>query len=436
MTTAKKSPITSWLEVSHPAIFSAYVMIMAFSTYFCMYAFRKPFTAGTYDGYLFFGLDYKTIIVISQIIGYCLSKYIGIKVCSEVTRAQRAWTLIILILIAEIALLFFAVLPPNLKVIAIFCNGLPLGMVWGIACLYLEGRKLSQLLFVGLSCSYIMSSGIVKDVGRWLMASHNVTEFWMPVTTGILFLPFFCLAVWMLNQIPDPTEEEVKLQVKRQPMYHADRYKFFTTYLPGLIMLLIAYFFITAFRDIRDNYGQDIFVTMGYGEVPAIFTSTEVPIGFGIMFVYAALSFVRGTNTGFITLYAIMIFGTALTGISTLLFQFNLINGIWWMILIGFGAYLAYVPYASILFDKTIASTHFVGTAVFASYIMDAIGYTGSVSIQLYKVFSTYDLSYFDIIINLSYAIAIGGSILQLFSLIYFLKKSNEPVPEPDSAAA
>lgn len=434
MNTANRSPITRWLDNSNPVVFSIYVMAVAFSTYFCMYAFRKPFTASTYDGQSLFGIDYKTVLVISQIIGYTLSKYIGIKVCSEITRAQRAWTLIFLILFAESTLFFFALLPTEWKILAIFFNGLPLGMVWGIAVLYLEGRSLSQLLFVGLSCSYIISSGVVKDVGRWLITSYNVTEFWMPFITGLIFLPLFCLAVWLFNQVPDPTEDDIKSQVKRQPMNRADRYKFFVTYMPGILMLLIAYFFISAFRDIRDVYGQEVFDAMGYGETPAIFTSTELPVAFGIMIVYAALSFVRGTTAGLISLYTIMVFGTALTGISTVLYQMHYIDGIWWMILIGFGAYLAYVPYASILFDKTIASTHFVGTAVFASYIMDSVGYTGSVSIQLYKNFSQSDPSYYDFLIGLTYTLAIVSTVLQFLALLYFLKKSKESAPETSTS--
>ena len=31
---------------------------------------------------------------------------------------------------------------------------------------YLEGRRTSEILLVGLSCSYIISSGIVKDIGK------------------------------------------------------------------------------------------------------------------------------------------------------------------------------------------------------------------------------------------------------------------------------
>ena len=44
----------------------------------------------------------------------------------------------------------------------------------------------------------------------------------------------------------------------------------------------------------------------------------------------------------------------------------GVIDGFWWMTLVGLGSYLAYVPYGSVLFDRLMASTGAIGTAVFA----------------------------------------------------------------------
>src|SRR5437667_10437378 len=174
--------LTSWLEKAPAPVFAAYAIAAAFTTYFCMYAFRKPFAAATFEGEYFLGsaVALKTAIVISQIFGYALSKYIGIKVCSEVSPARRAATLVILILWAELALLAYGLVPNNLKTVAIFLNGLPLGMVWGLVVWYLEGRRTSELLLAGLSCSYIVSSGVVKDFGRAVMAG-TAAEWWAKV---------------------------------------------------------------------------------------------------------------------------------------------------------------------------------------------------------------------------------------------------------------
>ena len=113
--------LTFWLEKAPAPVFAAYAIVAAFSTYFCMYAFRKPFAAAKFEGEFFLGtsVTLKTAIVISQIIGYALSKYIGIKVCSEVSATRRAITLVTLIVWAELALIAYGLVPNNLKVIAI-----------------------------------------------------------------------------------------------------------------------------------------------------------------------------------------------------------------------------------------------------------------------------------------------------------------------------
>ena len=86
MTDQRQGPITTFLLSSPEIVFVSYAIFASFSTYFCMYAFRKPFAAATFAGLQFFGttIKLKKAIVISQIIGYALSKYAGIKICSEI----------------------------------------------------------------------------------------------------------------------------------------------------------------------------------------------------------------------------------------------------------------------------------------------------------------------------------------------------------------
>src|SRR5690606_38896036 len=134
-----------------------------------MYAFRKPFAAASYDGDMMLGVAPKTLFVISQVVGYTISKYVGIRVVSEASRKGRLTLLLGVIAAAEVALLLFAIAPPALKPLTLALNGLPLGMVWGLVVRYLEGRRTSEFLLAGLSCSFIVASGIVKDVGRWFL---------------------------------------------------------------------------------------------------------------------------------------------------------------------------------------------------------------------------------------------------------------------------
>jgi len=440
-----KKTVTKFLQNSPEIVLVLYAIFASFSTYFCMYAFRKPFAAATFTGLKFFDTEItlKKAIVISQIIGYAISKYAGIKFCSEIPAKKRATALISLVLFAELALVVYGIVPNNYKVLVIFFNGLPLGMVWGFVVWYLEGRRTSEVLLAGLSCSFIIASGIVKDFARAVMGGiiaewwakvpligvavsqmGNVSEGWVPAVFGLHFLPCFLIAVWLLKQIPQPTSADIEARTERETMSNSDRMAFMKRFLFGIIMLCTAYFFLTAYRDYRDNYQVEIFNELGYSyeNNKAIITKTETIIAFFVMGVMGLLYLIRDNRWGLIGTYAIMIAGVTLMGISTPLRQNNMINGSEWMILIGLGAYLAYVPYGSVLFDRLIAHTKFIGTAVFAIYVADAIGYTGSISIQLYEDLFISDgtgpLQFFE---SLTYFMSVSGGLLLLGSCLYFL---------------
>ena len=154
------------------------LMFAAFSAYFSMYAFRKPISATEFSGVAFLGssVDLKTAFLIGQVVGYAVSKFLGIIVCSSLSREARARTLVGLIVFAELALVAFALASGVWQVVAMFVNGLPLGMVWGLVVRYLEGRRTSEPLLAGLSFSFIVSSGALKDAGVWLIHARGVSE--------------------------------------------------------------------------------------------------------------------------------------------------------------------------------------------------------------------------------------------------------------------
>jgi len=423
-TATQKSRIHGWLSNAPTHWFVLYASVAAFATYFCMYAFRKPFAAAKYEGLMFLGTDVnlKTVLLISQIIGYALSKYAGIKVCTEIPRANLAKFLVGLILFAEFALLLFGVVPEQFKVVAIFLNGIPLGMVWGSVSRYLEGRRASEVMFAGLSCSYIVSSSSVKAFGTWLM-DLGIDQFWMPVISGLFFLPLFVVAVYLLNQLPQPSAADVADRSKRSVMTSSERWAFFRTFLPAMLMLLLVYFFLTAYRDFRDNYTPEIFNALGYETKPELFLKADWPVAFGVMMALACLNMFRDHRYGLIAVFGVMLSGILLMATATLLHDLKMITGLWWMILIGTGAYLAYVPYGAVLFERVMASTKVAGTAVFAIYLHDAIGYTGSITVQLYKDLGYNELNYFEFLRGFTWLLCALGFVFFIASCFYFMSK-------------
>jgi hypothetical protein len=418
----KNPRIGDWLARSNGWVFSAYAILAAFSTYFCMYAFRKPFAAGTFEGVVDLPLagevTYKTLFIITQVFGYCLSKFLGIKVISELTPQRRAWGILLAISVAWLALLGFALTPAPYNAVFLFLNGLPLGMVWGLVFGFLEGRRLTELLGAGLSVSYIVASGYVKAVGKALVA-YGVDEYWMPFATGAVFVLPMLLFVWMLSHLPPPTADDEALRMRREPMDAAARKRFFLRYLPGLLPLTALYVLLTAYRDFRDNFAVDIWKALGHDE-PAILATSENYVAFGVLVTLGILFMVRDNRFAVAVVHALMLFGTLMIGVSTFLWQIGMLDPAWWMIAVGLGLYMAYVPFGCVLFDRLLAALGTIGTAGFLIYVTDAFGYLGSVLLLLYKDLGQPELSWLEFFAGFSYATSLVCSVCFIISAFYF----------------
>ena len=190
-------------------------------------------------------------------------------------------------------------------------------------------------------------------------------------------------------------------------------------------MLVVAYLFLTAYRDFRDNYGVEIFGELGYDGTPAIFTRTEVPVAIGVFLALAALILVRDNRRAMVSAFALMTSGMALLAGGTTLWQAGVISGATWMITTGLGSYLAYVPFNAVLFERIIASTRTVGTAVFIITLADAVGYTGSVGMQLYKDLIETEATRLEFFVSLTYVMAAVGGVLFAVSCLYFLRSGH-----------
>jgi hypothetical protein len=423
MATSPQSRLTAWLARAPLWVFTLYAVTMAFTTYFCMYGYRRPFAAAQYAGQHIGGFDLKTALVISQLCGYALSKFLGIKVNSEMPARRRALALIVLVVWAQAALVLFALLPPGGQLVAIFLNGLPLGMVWGAVFSFVEGRRSSDILGAGLNCSYIVASGAVKSVGAALLA-RGLSEAWMPAVTGLVFLPLFLAAVWGLERLPPPTEDDARTRVSRAPMDRQARRAFLTRYLPGIFVLVFAYVFLTAYRDLRDNFAAELWTALGHSGAPSVFTVSELPIALAVMVVLALIYLVKDNRVALMVAHGILIAGGMLIGGATLLFDAGAISGMTWMILVGLGLYLAYVPFNCVLYDRMIAALGFVATAVFLIYVSDAFAYGGSLGVLLYKELGQAELSMLDFFRGLSYTASALTVVCFAASALYFRRRT------------
>lgn len=416
-----ENQISIRLKSNNSVISHITAAIAAFCTYTCMYAFRKPFTAATFEGLYFLHIHYKVWLIIAQLIGYTASKFYGIKFISESVSKNRARLIIVLISISWLSLLLFAIVPAPFNIFFMLLNGFPLGMVWGLVFSYIEGRKSTEFLGAVLCISFIFSSGFVKSVGSWLMINFLIAENWMPFITGLLFiLPLFFF-VFLLELTPNPSLEDIQQRMQRKPMSSTDRKKFLYSYLPGIILLVITYVMLTVTRDFRDNFVAEIWKENNVTS-SAIFTKTEIPISILILGLISFMMFIRNNKTALLINHLIVLSGFIVTILSTYLFQQHAISVIWWMTLSGLGLYMGYVPFNCIFFDRLIAYLRVAGTVGFLMYLADSFGYLGSFSILIIKEIIAVKLSWTIFFTQLFSYLSIAGIICICCSWFYFQK--------------
>jgi hypothetical protein len=425
----KKDANQNWLAQQDTRVFCIWTITAAFCTYFCMYAFRKPFTAGTFSDTKLGGVEYKTVLVISQVLGYAISKFIGIKVISEITRARRAVAILLLIGIAEIALVGFALVPAPWNFGFLFLNGLPLGMVFGLVLGFLEGRQLTEALAAGLCASFIVSSGVVKSVGRILIESYGISEYWMPALTGLIFVLPLCGSVWMLSKIPPPTENDVAHRTERVPLSKADRWSFFRQFSLGLTLLLGVYAALTILRSIRDDFAVEIWRDLGEKSKPIVFAQTETIVMCIVVALNAAAIFIKPNRLAFLASLSLVASGFVIVAVSMLLFELKWVGSFTFMVISGIGMYVPYVAFHTTVFERLIAASREKANLGFLMYLADSAGYLGYVGVLLDKSFRPEHQNMLSFFCNVALLVAACSAVAIGVAIVYFshrLPKASE----------
>ncbi len=384
-----------------PWLVNLWAIIAAFGTYFCMYMYRKPFTVAAFkqetlaagvDG----NWDQKAVLVSAQVIGYLISKIIGIRVVSEADRGRRAWMILGLIAAALASLLLFAVVPTSWQAPCMFLNGLPLGMVFGLVLGSLEGRQMTEALAAGLCASFILAGGVAKTVGQQLLDftqqrlqwSLAESERWMPFLAGLVFLIPICFFVWMLHQVPPPTQMDQVARSPRDPMRKEDRWRILKTYSVGIGAIAGMYLLVSILRSLRDDFAREILTGLG----ATIKSSDYASIDFWVMLVAtlanASAVFMKDNRKALELAFATCSVGFAVILASILghRFWFSLSPAML-MVLIGAGLYLPYVAVHTTVFERIIACTRDRANVGFMMYVADSVGYLGYAILILAKNF-------------------------------------------------
>jgi len=370
-----------WQE--RPAVVAAWGMLAAFGTYACMYGFRKPFAAGSWEG-AEFGPGLKASLVTAQTLGYALSKWIGIGFVSGLAPARRVGALLALVGMAEVALVMAGLLPRPWNIACLFLNGLPLGMVFGLVLGFLEGRRMTEALVAGLCASFILADGFAKSVGAQLLAM-GVAERWMPATAGLLFAPPLVGFAWLLKSMPPPTAADVAARQARTPMDAGQRRVFLRRNGWVVGWVVAAYAMITVLRGLRADFAPELWTALGYPGQPSVFTRSEVWVALGVLMANAVAVRWHDNTAAFRYGLGISLGGVALVMGALAGKTWGDLEGFLFMVLLGLGLYLPYVAVHTTLLERLVARAEDRANLGFVMYLADAGGYVAYAAVLLLR---------------------------------------------------
>lgn len=414
------------LSSKRTVLVSVYAAVVCFAAYASITAFRKAFNVAPYEGYQVAGLDYKVVLIITQVMGYMLSKFYGIRFISELKKLGRGKLILLLIGISWLAWLGFALIPPPYNFWLLLLNGFPLGMLWGVLFSYVEGRRATDFIGAALAVSFIFGPGLAKSTALFVMTQWGVTEYWMPFVTGLLFFLPLLLFVYLLEKIPLPDADDVAHRTERIPMNASDRRQFVKTFLPGLLILVLIYIFVTVLREVRDGFMADMWKASGEPFDAGVFAQTEMLISMAILVMIATMVIIKNNNQAFVMAQLIMLLGFLLSGIVTYLYLQKNLGTFNWMTFVGLGLYMTYIPYNSILFDRMLATFRYAANVGFLIYLADSFGYLASVSVLLSKTIFNLQLNWLHFYTRLVMGTSIVGVVCIIASLVYFQRKQKK----------
>lgn len=362
---------------------AVWAVTAAFGAYFCMYGFRKPFTAAAFSGQ-YAGIDHKTWLVTAQVVGYAASKFIGIRVVAETPWEKRTGRFVALMIAAQGSLLGMALLPFPWSAVGLFANGLALGMVFGMVVGFLEGRRLTEALSAGLCASFILADGVAKSVGSGLL-NLGVREPWMPFAAGLLFTPPLALFAAMLTRVERPTRADRAARCERTTMDRVARRAFLGQHRAGLGAIVLMYLLATIVRSFRADFAPELYRDMNLTVSANTYAKTELWVMLGVLLANGLGAKIIDNRRAFQVSLATCGAGLLLVAISLVGWRSGGLGGVAFMTLVGLGIYLPYVAVHTTLFERLLAMTRTEGNLGFLMYVADAVGYLGYVVVMLMR---------------------------------------------------
>jgi hypothetical protein len=232
----------------------------------------------------------------------------------------------------------------------------------------------------------------------------------------------------MLEQIPAPTEADTANRKPRIAMDNAAKWKLIKS--TGILVPTLAILYATAgtLRDFRDNFGVEMLTELGSGQDFNLFARTETQIAI-LCSVFVGLVFlIKSHFNALFLMLGVMAIGLLMMATGSYLLTEGYLKPESWYLWVGIGAYLIFVPFQTVVFERLIAALSLKGNAGFVMYIADSSAYLGSVALVIGKETGLVIQNPLELFLSVCNWLAAIGLIALLFTVYALFKKYKQPI--------
>lgn len=151
-----------------------------------------------------------------------------------------------------------------------------------------------------------------------------------------------------------------------------------------------------------------------------MFTQSEIPVGVCTAVAYSMLYWVQDNKKAFFSILGVMFLGGGVILVATIMQVAGWVGPLPWMIMVGVGLFMAYIPPGAMLYDRFNGATGVPFTSVFMIYFSDVCGYSITLTVLFYRNFGDANIPYVQFFHSLSYIVAFVCMVGMAVAALYF----------------
>lgn len=349
------------------------ISLLGFAFYASIYFVKTSMFAATWRDRDDAGRSYKAALAMAQTMGYLLGKVPTLVITPKLPRHLLQAAMLFTLWGSGLLTAAVAIVPPVAGVGCVLCASMCLAPVWSVLLRFFEGRTYTEAIVAVISLSWIGFGGVAKSAGASMLRAGFSEQAMVACCASIGLVVGTGAAVGLSLQ-PAPSIADVARRGERERLrsVRSQGAQLCARHGIGLLLSITAYVLIGSLRAYRDFYQAELFAAVGLEDRPEAFAESEVAISLVVLATIASFSSIVDNWKALITILGIIAAGGTLVVVCTLAWRVGAFDGFVWILGVGCGTFLAYMPLGCVLYDRLVGAAREEVTTSPLSVVSDA----------------------------------------------------------------